>query len=207
MKTRLPLMLLPLVLVAFLAACGGGGSGSVQNDAVAQVGSTPITKANFNSLIAVACARYKTQGQKCPKVGTTTYTQLRDQAVTFLVQQEELQQEAQKLGVNVTQKDVDNQLEQIQKTYYKNSRSKLLAALKKDDITVEQLEQYNLRPNLLSTKLQAKVASNVQVSTAAAQSYYDKNKTSFETSAVRRRARCGTSSSTRRLSPSRSRPS
>jgi foldase protein PrsA len=186
MKTRLPLMLLTLALVALLAACGGGGgNGPVSNDAVAQVGSTPITKATFTSLMAVACARYKAQGQACPKVGTDTYTQLRDQAVTFLVQQEELNQEAKKLGVSVTNADVAKQLAQIQKTYYKNSKAKLLAALKKDDISLVQLEQYNLRPNLLSSKLQAKVTSNVQVSDAAAQKYYNDNKTSFTTPKTR----------------------
>jgi foldase protein PrsA len=186
MKTRLPLLLLTLALVALLAACGGGGGNtSVSNDAVAQVGSTPITKANFTSLMAVACARYKAQGQACPKVGTDTYTQLRDQAVTFLVQQEELTQEAKKLGVSVTNADVAKQVAQIQKTYYKNSKAKFLAALKKDDISLAQLEQYNLRPNLLSSKLQAKVTSNVQVSDAAAQKYYNDNKTSFTTPKTR----------------------
>jgi parvulin-like peptidyl-prolyl isomerase len=186
MKTRLPLMLLTLALVALLAACGGGGGNtSVSNDAVAQVGSTSITKANFTSLMAVACARYKAQSQACPKVGTDTYTQLRDQAVTFLVQQEELSQEAKKLGVSVTNADVAKQVAQIQKTYYKNSKAKFLAALKKDDISLVQLEQYNLRPNLLSSKLQAKVTSNVQVSDAAAQKYYNDNKTSFTTPKTR----------------------
>ena len=186
MKTRLPFLLLPLVLVAVLAACGGGGGASdVPNDSVAQVDSTPITKASFNSLMAVACARYKAQGQACPKLGTATYTQLRDQAVTFLVQQDELQQEAKKLGVTVTQKDVDNQVAQIQKTYYKNSKAKLLAALKKDDISLLQLEQYNLRPNLLSSRLQAKVAAGATVSDADAQKYYDANKTSFTTPKTR----------------------
>jgi parvulin-like peptidyl-prolyl isomerase len=186
MKTRLPLMLLTLALVALLAACGGGGGNtSVSNDAVAQVGSTSITKANFTSLMAVACARYKAQSQACPKVGTDTYTQLRDQAVTFLVQQEELSQEAKKLGVSVTNADVAKQVAQIQKTYYKNSKAKFLAALKKDDISLVQLEQYNLRPNLLSSKLQAKVTSNVQVTDAAAQAYYNKNKTSFTTPETR----------------------
>jgi foldase protein PrsA len=179
-------MLLTLALVALLAACGGGGgNSSVPNDSVAQVGSVPITKANFTSLMSVACARYKAQGQVCPKVGTDTYTQLRDQAVTFLVQQQELAQEAKKLGVSVTQKDVENQVAQIQKTYYKNSRPKFLAALKKDDITLAQLEQYNLLPNLLSSKLQAKVTSNVQVSDAAAQKYYKDNQTSFTTPKTR----------------------
>ena len=186
MKTRLPLLLVTLALVALLAACGGGsGNGSVPNDSIATVGPTSITKANFTSLMAVACARYKAQGQKCPAVGTDTYTQLRDQAVTFLVQQEELNQEAKKLGVAVTNSDVAKQVAQIQKTYYKNSRAKLLAALKKDDITLTQLEQYNLRPNLLSSKLQSKVTSNVQVTDAAAQAYYNKNKTSFTTPETR----------------------
>jgi parvulin-like peptidyl-prolyl isomerase len=179
-------MLLTLALVALLAACGGGGGNtSVSNDAVAQVGSTSITKANFTSLMAVACARYKAQSQACPKVGTDTYTQLRDQAVTFLVQQEELSQEAKKLGVSVTNADVAKQVAQIQKTYYKNNKAKFLAALKKDDISLVQLEQYNLRPNLLSSKLQAKVTSNVQVTDAAAQAYYNKNKTSFTTPETR----------------------
>jgi foldase protein PrsA len=187
MKTRLPFLLsLSLVLVALLAACGGGGgSGPVPNDSIAKVDSTPVTKASFTSLMSVACARYKAQGQPCPKVGTATYTQLRDQAVTFLVQQDELQQEAQKLGVTVTQKDVDKQVAQIRKTYYKNSEAKLEAALKKDDITLQQLEQYNLRPNLLSSKLQAKVTADVKVSDAAAQKYYNQNKTSFTTPKTR----------------------
>jgi foldase protein PrsA len=185
MKTRLLTLSLSLVLVALLAACGGGGSGPVSNDSVAKVGSTSITKASFNSLMDVAFARYKAQKQPEPKVGTPAYTQLRDQAVTFLVQQEELQQEADKLGVTVSQKDVDKQVATIRKTYYKGSQAKLVAALKKDDITLDQLEQYNIRPNLLSSKLQAKVTSDVKVSDSAARKYYDQNKTSFITPKTR----------------------
>jgi foldase protein PrsA len=186
MKTRLPFLLVSLALVAVLAACGGGGgSGNVPNDAIAAVDSTPVLKTSFNSLMAVACARYKAQGQACPKVGTPTYTQLRDQAVTFLVQQDELEQEAKKLGVTVTQKDVDNQVAQIKKTYYKGSEKELEKALKKDDITLQQLELYNLRPNLLNSKLQAKVTSNIKVTDAAAQKYYNQNKASFTTPETR----------------------
>jgi foldase protein PrsA len=135
--------------------------------------------------MSVACARYKAQGQPCPKVGTPTYSSLRDSAVTFLVQQEELRQEAQKLGVTVTQKDIDNQLQQIKKTYYQGSEKKLDDALKKDDITLAQLEQYELRPNLLGQKLQAKVTANVKVSDAAALKYYNANKSSFTTPKTR----------------------
>jgi foldase protein PrsA len=186
MKTRLPFLLLASALVALLAACGGGGnSGPVPSDAIAQVGSTPITKATFNGLMTVALARYQAQGQPAPKVGTPTYTSLRDSAVTLLVQQAELAQEAQKLGVTVTQKDIDNQVESIKKTYYQGSDKKFNDALTKAHLTLPQLEQYELRPNLLGQKLQAKVTSNANVSDAAALKYYNQNKTSFTTPKTR----------------------
>jgi len=187
MKTRLPFLALTVVLVALLAAgCGGGGgSGSVPNDSIAKVGETPIPKSTFNALMTVAFAKYKAQGQKAPTVGTPAYTQLRDQAVSFLVQEEELQEEADKLGVKVSQKDVEDRLALIKKTYYHDSEKQLEAALKKDDITLAELEQYNLKPTLLSEKLQAKVTSNVNVSKSAAQKYYEQNKASFMTPKTR----------------------
>jgi foldase protein PrsA len=183
----MPFLLLSTVLVAsLLAACGGGGtSGNVPADAIATVGGTPITKAQFSSLMVVACARYKAQGQACPKVGTATYSSLRDSAVTFLVQQAELQQEADKLGVSVTQKDLDKQVEQIKKQYYQGNEKKFDAALKKDDISLDQLEQYELRPNLLGQNLQNKVTADATVSNSAALKYYNANKSSFTTPKTR----------------------
>jgi foldase protein PrsA len=187
MKTRLPFLLVPLALVALLAACGGGGnSGPVPADAIAQVGSTPITKASFNSLMTVACANYKLQGQPCPKVGTPTYSSLRASAVNFLVQQEELAQTAQKLGVTVTQKDLDKQVEQIKKRYYQGSDKKFEAALKKQGLSLSAFEQYELRPNLLGQRTKAKVTSTVNVSNAAALAYYKQNKASFTTPKTRK---------------------
>jgi parvulin-like peptidyl-prolyl isomerase len=187
MKTRLLFLPLTIALVAAIAAgCGGGGSsGSVSSDSIAKVGSTQIPKSTFNSLMDVAFARYKSQGQATPKVGTPTYTQLRDQAVTFLVQEEELQQKADDLGVTVSQKDIEDRLSLIRKTYYHNSQKKLEAALKKDGITVDELEQYNLRPTLLSEKLQAKVTSSINVSKAQALQYYQQNKSTFTTPETR----------------------
>jgi parvulin-like peptidyl-prolyl isomerase len=188
MKTRLPLpfLLLSTVLVALLAACGGGGnSGPVPADAIAKVGSTTITKASFNSLLDVAFAKYKAQGQTPPKVGTPAYSSLRDSAVTFLVGQAEETQEAEKLGVPVTQKAIDNQVAQIKKAYYNGSQAKFNAALKKDGITLAQFEQYELRPNLLGQNLQNKVTENVKVSDAAALKYYNQNKSSFTTPKTR----------------------
>ena len=184
MKTRLRLVSLSVLLVVLLAACGGGGGGgSVPSDSVAKVGSTTITKASLNSLMDYAFASYKTQGQKPPAVGTAPYTALRDKAIAYLVNQEEFQQEAQKLGVSVVQKDVDKQIALIKKTRFGGSEKKLENALNKDHITLTELEQYNIQPNLLTQKLQAKVTSSIKVSDADALKYYNANKTSFGTPA------------------------
>ena len=186
MKTRLPFLLLSaLLLVALLAACGGGSSGPVPADAIAQVGSTPITKASFDTVISLNCARYKAQGQACPKVGTPTYSSIRDSAVTLLVQVEELSQEAKKLGVSVTQKDIDKQVETIKKTYYQGNEKKFKDALKKADLTLPVLEQFELRPKLLGERVKAKVTSNVKVSDAAALKYYNANKATYVTPKTR----------------------
>src|SRR5262245_31532240 len=138
MKTRLPFLAVTVVLVALLAAgCGGGGgSGSVPDDSIAKVGDTTISKSTFNTLMTLGFANYKAQGQKAPTVGTPQYTQLRDQAVTFLVQDEELQQEADKLGVKVSQKDIEDRLGLIRKASFHDSEKQLEAALKKAGITL-----------------------------------------------------------------------
>ena len=184
MKTRLLILLVPLALVALLAAgCGGGGGGgSVPNDSVAAVGGTPITKSTFNALIAVAFAKYKAQKQAAPKVGTPAYNQLRDQAVSFLVQEDELQQEGKKLGVTVSQKDVEARLAQIKKSY---GAAKFATALQGAHITIPEYEQYSLEPTLLGEKLQNKVTSNVKITKSAAKKYYDQNTSAFTTPETR----------------------
>jgi foldase protein PrsA len=186
MKTRALSFALTLVVLAVLAAgCGGGGNGSVPADAVAKVGSTPISKSTLQALMNYAFGQFRARKQQPPKVGTATYSQLRDQAVAFLVQQEERTQEGEKLGVSVSQKDLDKRVSLIRKTYFHGSEKKFQSALKKGGITLAGYEQFNLKPQLLSQRLETKVTEDAKVSTSDAQKYYDQNKSSFTTPKTR----------------------
>ena len=97
----LPITFLVAALAAVLAGCGGGG-GSVPSDAIAQVGDQAITQAQFNALLAQAQKSYATQKRPFPKAGTPEYATLKNQAVQYLVQRAEFQQEAAKLGFTVS---------------------------------------------------------------------------------------------------------
>src|SRR5690348_2922940 len=91
------LRFVPVALIAVLvlvAAGCGGGSAKVPSDAVAKVGSDTITKAQFNFLLDGAKRSYQARKTPFPKPGTSQYKQLEDQAVTYLVQQAELEQKA-----------------------------------------------------------------------------------------------------------------
>lgn len=174
MKTRLLLAPLLLAAVVALAACGGG-SKSVPGDAVAVVGSTPITKTQFNTLMQQAAGQAKAAGQPVPKLGTPQYTDLRDRVIGYLVQVSELQQQATKLGVTVTNGAVNAYIQNIQKLHYGNSQKKLEAALKKSGMTLDEA-RFQVMVNLLAQKLKTKVTSAAKVSTADEQKYYNQNK-------------------------------
>jgi foldase protein PrsA len=186
MKTS-RLLLVPFVLAVMAvltAGCGGGSSGSVPGGAVAMVGSTQITTAQFNRLVNVGLARYRAQKQPLPKPGSAAYTTIKDEAITFLVQQEQLHQEAQKLGVTVTQKEINARLALIKKTYYHGSEKRFLADLKAHYLSFSEFVLYEVEPPLLAQEIQTKVTSSVKVSKAAAETYYNQNKaTQFTTQA------------------------
>ena len=74
MKRMVSVIILALALLGVLSAgCGGGGG--VPADAIATVGDTSITKAQFDELVTQATAQLKAQGSSYPKEGTAEYDQ------------------------------------------------------------------------------------------------------------------------------------
>jgi foldase protein PrsA len=177
---------LPVLLVGVLlvAGCGGGGSQSVPSDAVAVVGGTPITKAQFTALLLSAKASYAARKTAFPKAGTTAYKSLQDQAITYLVQESELEQKAKDIGIVITDKDVQARLTQIKKQYFAGSETKYQAQLKAQGLTEPELLR-ELRAQILSEKLYAKVTASTKVSDAQVASYYALHKSTYSTAASR----------------------
>ena len=93
----LPTTFLVAALAAVLAGCGGGG-GDVPSDAVAKVKRPDDHAGAVRRLLAQAKRSYATQKRPFPKAGTPEFATLKNQAVQYLVQRVEFQQEADKLG-------------------------------------------------------------------------------------------------------------
>jgi foldase protein PrsA len=179
----LPIALISaLVLVA--SGCGGGGSTKVPSDAVARVGGDTITKAQFNFLLNGAKRSYKARKSPFPQPGTTAYKQLEDQAMQYLVQQDELEQEAKKLGISITAADVDKRLKQLKQQYFQGNEKAYQAQLKAQGLTEPSLKR-DLHAQLLSEKLYNNVTSKVKVTNADIKNYYQENKTQYGTQASR----------------------
>lgn len=184
-KSRL--VLLPLVLaglVALAAGCGGGsGSSSSANvpaDSVATVGSDSIAKSQFNLVLSAAKGTAAKRGQTFPKVGTSQYNQVRDQIVTWLVEQAELTQGGKQIGVTVAPKDVQARLTQLKQSYFGGSEKKWKAALKASGETLPEVE-LQVRAQVLGEKIFDKVTGGVTVTDAQVKAYYDKNKATYTT--------------------------
>jgi len=173
-----------LVALGLVAAGCGGGTKAVPADAVAVVGSTTITKTQFNFLLDGAKRTYAARKTPFPKVGTTQYKSLQDQAMQYLVQETELEQKAKDLGVVITDKDVTKRLAQIKQQYFGGSEKKYQAQLKAQGLTEPQIKQ-DLHAQILSEKLYNKITANVKVTDKDIAAYYAQHKSDYSQAASR----------------------
>ncbi len=164
--------------VVVAAGCGGGGSDDVPPDAVAIVDGTPITKAELEQLMTRARKTITSSSQSFPKAGTQEYQAIQGQAVSLLVQREEIAREAEALGVEVTDKQIDAELERITKESFGGDPKKLTAQLEKQGYT-QQAVRDELRTSLEAQGIQKQVVAAVKVTPEDAKKYYDDNPTKY----------------------------
>jgi parvulin-like peptidyl-prolyl isomerase len=177
-------LLLPALLLALVAAGCGGGSESVPADAVASVDGNEVPKAEFDALIDQARKSYANQKREFPKAGTPEFQTLRNQAVQFLVQREQFELEAEELGIEVTDKQLEERLTQIKQQYFEGDAKKYEEQLKEQGLTDKQVRA-DIRAQIVSEKIFEEVTKDVKVTDAEIEKYYAENKEQFSTAESR----------------------
>jgi parvulin-like peptidyl-prolyl isomerase len=173
------LLLFGLASLALIAAgCGGSSTASLGSDDVAVVGSQQVSKDQFQELMARAKKSYDTQKRAFPKAGSTEYEQLKGQAVTFLVQQAEVEEQAKSMGIEISDAKVDKEIARYKKQFYGGSDARYEKAVKQQGLTDEQAREA-IRQQLVSQALFKKVTGTVNVSDADIKAYYASHKSQY----------------------------
>ena len=177
---RLALGLLLATFAVALAACGGG-SDDVPADAIAVVNGTEISKTELDELVASAKKGYEAREQQFPKAGTPEFQSIQTQYVAYLVELEEFRQSAKDLGVEVTDKDVDDAEAEVIKSSFDGKRAEYEKALKQQGFTPEQYRKKALEVSALSKKMFDEVTKDVKVTEAEILQYYTQNQSQYGT--------------------------
>ena len=158
-------------LLAITGCGGGGGGGSLDTGVIANVNGEKITQAQLDEVIQQAQGRLEAQGQKIPAAGSQEYQSFQQSALQYLVQKIEYAQQADELGVSVTQKAVDDRFERVLKQFFGGSKKKYEAALSKQNLTDAQVHD-ELRTSLIEEAVFKKVGESAKVSDADILTYY-----------------------------------
>jgi foldase protein PrsA len=164
-----------LALVA--AGCGGGGE-SVPDGVIAVVGDTEVTKAQLDQYLGFAKKGYEASKQEFPKVGTPEYQSIQSQWVGYLVQQAELRQAAEELGIEITAKDVDKAESSFIKERFGGKRAAYEKALKAQGFTAADYRVVH-ESSALNAKLFDAIATDVEVTDEDVLAYYTQNQANY----------------------------
>jgi parvulin-like peptidyl-prolyl isomerase len=167
------------VLLAVLALAGcGDDAKQVPADAVAVVDGEEIARSDYDAVLAQAKKSYTTQKRPFPAAGSPEFQTLKGQIVQSLVQQEQFEQQAEELDIDVTEQQVDARLEQIQKQYFGGDEERYEKQLAEQGLTNAQVRK-ELRAQVISEQVFKRVTDDVKVTDAQIEEYYGKNEAQY----------------------------
>ena len=169
---------------AALAASACGGNESVPSGSIAVVDGTEISKDELDQLLDQAKQGYEANKQEFPKVGTPEYQSIQTQYLAYLVQREEFRQSAAELGIEVTEKDVDDAEDELVKTRFNGDRKEYEKALKPQSLTPEEYRS-TLEASVLAQKLYEEVTKDTKVTDEDILAYYTQNQSQYGTAESR----------------------
>ena len=172
-------LLFAFASLALLAAgCGGTSTAALGPSDVAVVGSEHITKDQLNSLMDRAQKTYEAQKRAFPKPGSSAYEQLKGQAVTFLIQRAEIDEQASQNGIDLSDAKVDQAIARYKKQFYGGSDARYEKAVKQQGLTDAQARD-EIRASLVSQALFKKLTKNVKASDADIRAYYNSHRSQY----------------------------
>ena len=165
-----------VILIVAFAIAQGLGDDSPSGDAVAVVDGEEISQEDFDRALLQAAKR---QGlQQAPTEDNPQYEVIRDEALGDLFDIAWIQGEAEERGIEATDTEVQDQLQQVKNQSFK-TEEEYQNFLERSGFTQEDV---NLRIELqvLSTKIQEEVAADAEKATDDdAEKYYEANKVNY----------------------------
>jgi parvulin-like peptidyl-prolyl isomerase len=165
-----------------VSGCGSASKPTVPANGVALVGTDVITTAELTGFLQGAKAAAAAKGETVPKAGTTAYRTYREQAVAYLVDASMYEQEAIKMGIGVTPKQVAAAIATIRKQEFGGSETKLRASMQAAGVTESEFNREELL-TLTEETLQNKLLTPVKVTESATKAYYTSHESSYRTKA------------------------
>jgi parvulin-like peptidyl-prolyl isomerase len=168
-----------LVLAVVIAALTGGLTNEKPSgDAVAVVDGDEISRADFDAALDQAIKSQ--QLPQAPEQGTPEYDQVRNQALGRLLQEKWLEKEAADRGVEVTDQEIEQELQSVRQQQQLSSDKAFQKALQQAGLTEDELRS-QLRLQVISNKIQEDLTGQADKPTDDdIQKFYDANKSSFE---------------------------
>lgn len=139
------------------------------------VNGDPIYMSEVDKQLERISAQHKTAEQK--KAFTQQKAQIQKQILDILVDQKLYEQQAEKLGVKVTDQEVENEVNRTKKRF--PSEAEFAKALKDAQMTLDDLREFT-KNRLLQERVNNKVVGKITVTDAEMQDYYEKNKDQFK---------------------------
>jgi foldase protein PrsA len=181
LSMRKTISLLALALALAASGCGGeeAGKPDVPPGAIAIVGEFEIAKTEFDRLIDQAKKSFEAQEQDFPEAGTPEYEDVKSSIVRSLVEEAQWAQEADEMGIKVTDQEVNKRLDELKEQFFQGDDKKYEEELERQGLTEQQVRE-EIRSRVLSEKIYTSVTKSVKVTDQQIQAYYRKNETQFE---------------------------
>ncbi len=164
-----------LLLVPLVAGCGQ----SMPSGAIATVGDAAVTQQQFDEIVDISKkqAASAASPQPFPSPGTQQYNYFSAQVVNMLVNQELMKQQAAKLNVSVTDKQLNDKIKQYEKQF--GGAKKFQTYIEKQGMTME-FARTLIKNQILTQAIYDKVTSAAAVTDADMKAYWKQHNDSFQ---------------------------